>query len=163
MADRPGRRIDAHQHIWDLTTGAYAWPTAAESAIFRSFAPPDLAPELPRAGIDGTVLVQAADSLADTDAMVEARATNPWILGIVGWAPLDDADATARAIEPRLGQGCGASATSSITSPTPTGSSGPTSERAWHGSRRSGWHSTSWRYSRTTFDTCRGSPTSIPT
>jgi L-fuconolactonase len=105
VTDRTPRRIDAHQHIWDLATGAYAWPTAAESAIFQSFAPPDLAPELPRAGIDGTVLVQAADSLADTDAMVEARATNPWILGIVGWAPLDDADAAARAIEPRLGQG----------------------------------------------------------
>jgi L-fuconolactonase len=99
------RRIDAHQHIWDLATGAYAWPTAAERAIFRSFEPADLAPELPRAGIDGTVLVQAADSLADTDAMVEAKAANPWILGLVGWAPLDDADAAARAIEPRLGHG----------------------------------------------------------
>jgi L-fucono-1,5-lactonase len=105
VADRTPRRIDAHQHIWELATGAYAWPTTAERAIFRSFAPADLAPELPRTGIDGTVLVQAADSLADTDAMVEARAANPWILGIVGWAPLDDTDAAARAIEPRLGQG----------------------------------------------------------
>ena len=105
MADRTPSRIDAHQHIWDLATGGYAWPTAAESAIFRSFAPADLVPELARAGIDGTVLVQAADSLADTDAMAEARAANPWILGVVGWAPLDDADAAARAIEPRLGHG----------------------------------------------------------
>jgi L-fuconolactonase len=105
VADRTPRRIDAHHHIWDLTRGAYAWPTAAESAIFRSFAPADLAPELPRAGIEGTVLVQAADSLADTDAMVEARAANRWILGIVGWAPLDDADAATRAIEPRLDRG----------------------------------------------------------
>ena len=134
MADRTPSRIDAHQHIWDLATGGYAWPTAAESAIFRSFAPADLVPELARAGIDGTVLVQAADSLADTDAMAEARAANPWILGVVGWAPLDDADAAARAIEPRL----------------------------WHGSTRSTWRSTSWRSSRTTFGTCRGSPTSIP-
>ena len=105
MAERTPRRIDAHQHIWDLATGAYAWTTAAEGAIFRSFAPADLEPELARAGIDGTVLVQAADSLADTDAMVEARTANPWILGIVGWAPLDDADAAARAIESRLGHG----------------------------------------------------------
>ena len=105
MAVQMSRRIDAHQHIWDLATGAYAWPTAAEGAIFRSFAPTDLEPELARAGIDGTVLVQAADSLADTDAMVEARTANPRILGIVGWAPLDDADAAARAIESRLGHG----------------------------------------------------------
>src|SRR6476620_9651643 len=30
VADRTPRRIDAHQHIWDLATGAYGWPTAAE-------------------------------------------------------------------------------------------------------------------------------------
>lgn len=105
VAHQTPRRIDAHQHIWELATGRYAWPTAAEGAIFRSFAPADLAPELARSGIDGTVLVQAADSLADTDAMVEAKAANAWILGIVGWAPLDDADAASRAIEPRLDRG----------------------------------------------------------
>jgi len=105
LADRTPRRIDAHQHIWDMATGAYDWPTAAEDAIFRSFAPDDLAPELPRSGIDGTVLVQAADSLADTDLMLAARAANAWILGVVGWAPLRDADGATRAIEPRLERG----------------------------------------------------------
>ncbi len=105
MADRTPRRIDAHQHIWDLATGRYTWPTAAEPSIFRSFGPADLAPELAPSGIDGTVLVQAADSLADTDAMVEAGAADAWIVGIVGWAPLDDVRAATRAIEPRLDRG----------------------------------------------------------
>ncbi len=99
------RRIDAHQHFWDLATGGYAWPTAADGPIFRSFAAPDLAPELRAAGIDGTVLVQAADHLADTDSMLEAKAANDWIVGVVGWAPLTDAGAASAVIEARLDRG----------------------------------------------------------
>jgi L-fuconolactonase len=98
-------RVDSHQHFWDLSSGAYDWPTAADGPIFRSFAPPDLAPGLAAAGIDATVVVQTNDTLADTDAMIAAAAANPWIAGIVGWAPLTDLRAAAEAIESRLGRG----------------------------------------------------------
>lgn len=98
MTDAPAR-IDAHQHFWDLSTGAYDWPTAAEGPIFRSFAPADLAPELRAAGIEGTVLVQTTDTLADTHAMIDAADENPWIAGIVGWVPVDDERGMERALE----------------------------------------------------------------
>lgn len=107
MTGRP-QRVDAHQHFWDLSTGGYDWPTAADGPIFRTFTPADLAPELEAAGIDATVLVQTTDTLADTDAMFAAAAENPWIVGIVGWVPLTDVPAATAAIESRLGRGlCG--------------------------------------------------------
>lgn len=98
MTDTPAR-IDAHQHFWDLSTGGYDWPTAAEGPIFRSFAPADLEPELRAAWIDATVLVQTADTLADTHAMIDAATANAWIAGIVGWVPLTDERGMERALE----------------------------------------------------------------
>jgi L-fuconolactonase len=105
---RHARRIDAHQHFWDLSTGEYAWPTADQEPIFRSFAAQDLEPELRAARVDATIVVQAIDTLADTDAMIANAAANPWIIGVVGWAPLLDVGAAETAIEARRGQGiCG--------------------------------------------------------
>jgi L-fuconolactonase len=108
-ADRAGPRsgtpqIDAHHHLWDLESGRYAWPTAAEAPIHRTFTPEELAPELRAAGIDGTVVVQATDSLADTDAMLDAASRHPWIAGVVGWLPLVDRQATELELEARAGR-----------------------------------------------------------
>jgi L-fuconolactonase len=94
-------RVDAHHHLWDLSTGLYAWPTPAEAAIHRTFTTEDLAPELAIAGIDATVVVQATDSLADTDAMLAAADRAPWIAGVVGWAPLHDLAAAEAALDAR--------------------------------------------------------------
>ena len=97
-------RIDAHHHVWDLESGIYAWPTAADAGIYRSFSPEDLEPELAAAGIDATVVVQTTDSLADTDALLSAASRHPWIAGVVGWLPLADRDAAERALEARSGR-----------------------------------------------------------
>ena len=97
-------RVDAHHHFWDLGSGRYAWPTAAEASIHRTFGPEDLAPELRTAGIEATVVVQAADSLADTDAMLDAAGRYPWIAGVVGWLPLSDRSAAERELEVRRGR-----------------------------------------------------------
>ena len=100
-------RVDAHQHFWDLESGGYSWPTAAEAAIHRTFRPDDLAPELRAAEIDATVVVQATDSLADTDAMLHAASRHPWIAGVVGWLPLADRAAAERELDARRGGLCG--------------------------------------------------------
>ena len=89
-------RIDAHQHFWDLESGRYSWPTPAETAIHRTFGPEELALELRAAGMDATVVVQATDSLDDTDAMLDAARRHPWIAGVVGWLPLADRAAAVR-------------------------------------------------------------------
>jgi L-fuconolactonase len=100
-------RVDAHHHFWDLDSGRYAWPTAAEAAIHRTFGPDELAPELRTAGIDATVVVQATDSLADTDAMLDAASRHPWIAGVVGWLPLSDRSVAERELDARQGRLCG--------------------------------------------------------
>ncbi|HEX5147830.1 MAG TPA: amidohydrolase family protein [Candidatus Limnocylindrales bacterium] len=100
-------RVDAHQHFWNLESGLYAWPTAAEPAIHRTFTPDDLAPEVHATGIDATVVVQATDSLADTDAMIAAAGAHAWVAGVVGWLPLADRAASEEALEARAGRLCG--------------------------------------------------------
>jgi L-fuconolactonase len=100
-------RVDAHHHLWDLSTGMYSWPTPAETAIHRTFTADELAPELEAAGVDATVVVQATDSLADTDAMLVAAEGHPWIAGVVGWLPLADRACAARELDRRRGRLCG--------------------------------------------------------
>ena len=62
----------------------------------RTFEPPDLEPQLAPAGVTHTVLVQAADSYADTEYMLEQAALYPWIIGVVGSVPLLLPDVAAR-------------------------------------------------------------------
>jgi len=100
-------RVDAHHHFWNLESGLYAWPASAEAVFHRTFTPDDLAPEVHATGIDATVVVQSADSLADTDAMIAAAYEHDWIAGVVGWLPLADRAASEAALEARAGRLCG--------------------------------------------------------
>ncbi len=67
--------------------------------ICRTFEPPELEPQLAPAGVTHTILVQAANSYADTEYMLEQAALYPWIIGVVGWVPLLLPDVAARVIE----------------------------------------------------------------
>ena len=89
MTGRGARRVDAHQHFWRLDRADYGWLTPAQAPIYRDFEPADLAPLLARAGIDATVLVQAAPTVAETRFLLELAAATPAVAGVVGWAPLD--------------------------------------------------------------------------
>ncbi|MEO8022342.1 amidohydrolase family protein [Polaromonas sp.] len=92
-------RIDAHQHFWSLEHGDYGWlqPTPALKALYRDFAPADLRPHLQAANIEGTVLVQAAPSEAETERLLEiGRQPDSMVLGVVGWCALEAADASER-------------------------------------------------------------------
>lgn len=81
--------IDAHHHLWDPAARSYPWLAAAAPEINRAFSFEDLAPILQRQHVDGTVLVQAADTDADTDAMFAVAAAHPEVLGVVGYVPLE--------------------------------------------------------------------------
>lgn len=82
--------LDAHQHVWDLSRSRYSWLAApALAPVRRSIRFEESLTHLDRAGIDGSVLVQADDSNEDTDLMLEAAASNPRVVGVVGWVPLD--------------------------------------------------------------------------
>jgi L-fuconolactonase len=83
-------RIDAHQHFWRPSRGDYGWLTPqAHPAICRKFLPQDLAPLLEDAGIERTVLVQAAPTVAETDYLLGLAAETPFVAGVVGWAEFE--------------------------------------------------------------------------
>jgi len=90
--------IDAHQHSWDLSKVAYPWLGPDAGPLFRTYLVSELAPQRARAGVTATILVQAANSFADTVYMLDQADCTPWIIGVVGWVPLLEPDETARAL-----------------------------------------------------------------
>jgi L-fuconolactonase len=89
-------RIDAHHHLWTLARGDYGWLTPRLAPIYHDFALPDLAPLLAAAGIEGTILVQAAPTEAETMFLLDIAESAEVVRGVVGWTDFDAADAVAR-------------------------------------------------------------------
>jgi L-fuconolactonase len=89
-------RIDAHQHFWDPARGDYGWLTPAEGGLYRPFQPDALATQIYACGVNGTVLVQAAPTEAETDYLLAVARTTPWVLGVIGWIDFDAADVRAQ-------------------------------------------------------------------
>lgn len=81
--------IDAHQHFWQLARGDYAWLTPELKVLYRDFMPDDLAPYLSQHGIEGTILVQAAPTVAETEFMLDIADQTPFVLGVVGWVDFE--------------------------------------------------------------------------
>jgi L-fuconolactonase len=84
--------VDAHQHFWDPARGDYGW-LKPDNPIHRVFSPADLRPLMTQAGVDATLLVQAAPTLEETDYMLGIARDTPWVLGVVGWIDLLAPDA----------------------------------------------------------------------
>jgi len=83
-------RIDAHQHFWRYTPEEYGWIDEPMRAIRRDFLPADLAPLLAVHRLDGTVAVQARQTLEETRWLLELAREHSLIKGVVGWVPLAD-------------------------------------------------------------------------
>lgn len=81
-------RIDAHHHFLALGRCRYDWLDPSAGALYADHGPEDLAPHYARAGIDGSVLVQAADTVAETRMLLDVAARTPFVRGVVGWVPL---------------------------------------------------------------------------
>jgi L-fuconolactonase len=86
-------KIDAHQHFWKIDRADYGWLTPELSALYRDFLPGDLNPLLKTAGIDATVLVQAAPTIQETEFLLSLAEQHAFIRGVVGW--VDFASQTA--------------------------------------------------------------------
>ncbi len=90
-------KIDAHQHVWTIARGDYGWLKPTSKDLYRDFGLDDLRPHLARAGIGGTVLVQAAPTEAETRFMLEvARGSSGLVRAVTGWADMLAPDAPER-------------------------------------------------------------------
>lgn len=100
----PARTIDAHLHLWDRSVSDYTWITPELGPLYADFGPARARAELDAAGIDAAILVQAEDSIADTRFMLDIAAVNDWVVGVVGWVPLDDRAAAFAALDALAGE-----------------------------------------------------------
>lgn len=88
--------IDSHLHLWTLDTFVtggvrhYPWLGPQHGELYRSFGEDEARETLDAAGVRGAVLVQADDTVADTESMLAVAARNPWVFGVVGWIRLDE-------------------------------------------------------------------------
>lgn len=85
-----GMRIDSHQHFWDLSRLAYSWMPSEPSPLRRTFLPSELKPILETHRFDGSVVVQAHQSLDEARWLLQLARGNDFIKGVVGWVDLTD-------------------------------------------------------------------------
>jgi len=89
------KRIDTHQHFWQLSRGDYSWLANAEepdrlAPIRRDFMPEDLFDQLSQHGVEKTILIQATDTVAETNFLLNLASQHDWIAGVVGWVDMQN-------------------------------------------------------------------------
>jgi L-fuconolactonase len=92
--------VDAHHHLWQPSRGDYGWLDArvnrAVAPIERNFLVEHYRTLAAENGIGGSVLVQAAQTVAETRwLLAQARASDGLIKGVVGWVDMAAPDAAA--------------------------------------------------------------------
>jgi L-fuconolactonase len=81
-------RIDAHQHFWRYDPQEYGWMLPGMEILKKDHLPDDLLPLLEEVGIDGTVAVQARQTLEETRWLLDLATRHPFIRAVVGWVDL---------------------------------------------------------------------------
>jgi L-fuconolactonase len=81
-------RIDAHNHFWKFDPVRDSWIDDSMQVIRRDFLPEDLQPLLSRNDLDGCIAVQADQSEAENQFLLQLAAEYSFIRGIVGWVDL---------------------------------------------------------------------------
>ncbi|WP_310833239.1 amidohydrolase family protein [Paenibacillus pedocola] len=85
-------RIDAHQHYWMINRGDYGWITTELPELYRDYMPVDLEPLLNQHELDGSIIVQAAPTIEETNFILSIADQTSSVLGVVGWLDLFAAD-----------------------------------------------------------------------
>jgi L-fuconolactonase len=80
--------IDAHHHLWRFNKADYGWMDDSMEVLKRDYLPSDLEKEIGNAGVSGTVVVQARQTLEETRWLLELAGQNRFIKGVVGWVDL---------------------------------------------------------------------------
>ena len=85
--------VDSHQHFWDPVEFHLPPPPSEAAVLGRAFLPEDLKPELDKAGVDRTVLVQAYPQSLEMNRWLFARTNEAsFVAGVVAWADLTRPD-----------------------------------------------------------------------
>lgn len=82
--------IDSHHHLWEIGRFEYPWMPGPGHVLHRTFLPEDLEPSLDRHGVGKTVIVQANQSVEETQWLLGHAEKHPFVAGVVGWVDLKD-------------------------------------------------------------------------
>ncbi|MEX0284278.1 MAG: amidohydrolase [Paracoccaceae bacterium] len=85
-------QVDAHQHYWNPARGDHGWMPPDHPVLSRPYGPADLTPMLEAHGIAKTVIVQAADTIHETEYMLGIADVTPSVAGVVGWVDFEKPD-----------------------------------------------------------------------
>ena len=82
-------KIDAHQHFWIYDQAQYPWMAGDNMAALRhNKLPADLTAEQIKVGFDGSIVVQARQTLEESRWLLKLAETDDRIKGVVGWVDL---------------------------------------------------------------------------
>ena len=98
-------KIDSHQHFWKYNIEEFGWIDDSMSVLRRDFLPGELKEQLDNNGLDGSVAVQARQTIDETDWLLELAEKNQIIKGVVGWIPLVDEKVGGEAADHRCDAG----------------------------------------------------------
>jgi L-fuconolactonase len=82
--------LDTHQHFWKADRGDYHWMTPDVPILARDYLPAHLRAELSKTAVRQTILVQAAQTVAETDFLLEIAEETDFVAGVIGWFDLED-------------------------------------------------------------------------
>ena len=83
-------KIDSHQHFWTPGRGDHTWMPQDNPILNRAYLPSDLGPILQGLDIHGTVLVQAAATVNETEYMLGLADASGFVKAVVGWVDFEN-------------------------------------------------------------------------
>ena len=83
--------IDSHHHLWNYSAAEYNWIPPG-TPLAQDQLPAHLEAATGAAGVDATVVVQARQTVEESDWLLGMTAQSGIIAGVVGWVPLIELD-----------------------------------------------------------------------
>lgn len=81
-------KIDAHQHYWKYNGEEYDWIDYKMMELRKDYLPTDLSEVQSPLGFDGAVAVQARQTVAESEFLMDLVYRNANVKGVVGWVDL---------------------------------------------------------------------------
>ena len=85
-------KIDSHHHFWKYNQAEYGWIDDSMKILRRDYLPSDLQTELVGADFEGSVAVQARQSMEESRWLLDLANRFDFIKGVVGWVDLRSGD-----------------------------------------------------------------------
>lgn len=91
----PYQLIDTHLHIWNLDKLHYSWLQGDTSILNQTYELIEIEQQMHYAGVNSAILVQAANTAAETQFLLNNAQRSNLVRGVVGWTDLLDPEKTA--------------------------------------------------------------------